>query len=228
MRSDSRYFRSVRGGQVRQLNASAVFGWQYGRRPNVQGGFTLIEAMAAIALTAIAGSALLLGTSASIQNTDDAMRRTIAYGMAQQLMDEIVGSRYVELGGSAYDTVLRPTATEAAANNRSLFDDIGDFNGYRSRPPMDSYGAALGTDDGQGGQRNRNFRSLTAFLADWRQEVDVSYVSETDLNVPLPPGQTSDYRAVEVRIVLDNPRSGPMELAKIRRIVTYVAPLPIN
>ncbi len=195
------------------------------RRPN---GFTLLEALAAIALTAIAGSALLLGTTASIQNTDDAMRRTIANGMAQQLMDEAVGSRYLELGTNAYDTVLKPNATEAATGNRSLFDDIADFNGFRSQPPKDSYGVALGTDNGQGGQRNPNFRASSDFLQYWRQEVDVYYVSETNLNTRLPSGQTSDYRAVEVRIIYDNPQLGPMELAKLRRIVTYVAPLSIN
>ena len=41
-------------------------------------GFTLIEALAAIAVTAIAGSVLLLGTTTSIQQTDDSRQRTIA------------------------------------------------------------------------------------------------------------------------------------------------------
>lgn len=191
-------------------------------------GFTLIEALAAIALTAIAGSALLLGSSASIQNTDDAMRRTIAYGMAQQLMDEAVGCRYMDLGGSAYDTTIKPSASEAAAGNRSLFDDIGDFNGYRCQPPTDFYGVALGTDDGQGGQRNPNFRCSSTFLQNWRQEVDVYYVSDTNLTTQLPAGQTSDYRAVEVRIIYNDPKSGPLQLAKIRRIVTYAIPLSVN
>ena len=192
------------------------------------GGFTLIEAMAAIVLTTIAGSALLLGTSASIQNTNDAMRRTIAYGMAQQLMDEVVGCRYMELGGSAYDTVLKPSATEAATGTRAQFDDIDDFNGYRCQPPKDYFGVALGADNGQGGQRNPNFQSSSGFLQNWRQEVDVYYVSDTNLNDRLPAGQTSDYRAVEVRILYNDPATGSMPLAKIRRIVTYVAPLTVN
>ena len=198
-----------------------------------RGAFTLIEALAAIALTAIAGSALLLGTTASIQNTDDTMRRTIAYGMAQQLMDEVVGCRYMELGSSPYDSTLKPSASEAAAGNRSLFDDSGDFNGYRSQPPKDFYGVALGTDDGQGAARNANFRNSNfqcsgSFLQNWRQEIDVYYVSDTNLTSRLPAGQTSDYRAVEVRIIYNDPRSGPMPLALIRRVVTYVAPLSVN
>jgi prepilin-type N-terminal cleavage/methylation domain-containing protein len=191
-------------------------------------GFTLIEALAAIAVAAIAGSALLLGVTASIQNTDDAMRRTVAYGMAQQLIDEVVGGRYADLGNGGHDATIGPSASEAATGTRQTFDDCGDFNGYRSQPPKDLYGIALGADDGQGGLRNSNFRASAAFLQNWRQEVDVYYVSETDLNTPLPSGQTSDYRLVEVRIIYNDPKSGSMQLAKIRRVVTYVAPLPIN
>jgi prepilin-type N-terminal cleavage/methylation domain-containing protein len=199
-----------------------------GMRKRKPGGFTLIEALAAIAVAAIAGSALLLGTTSSIQTTDDAMRRTIAYGMAQQLMDEVVGNRYMELGASSYDTTIKPTASEAITGTRQLFDDIGDFNGVRTQPPKDFYGIALGTDNGQGGQRNTNFQASSTFLQNWRQEVDVYYVSDTDFNTQLPAGQTSDYRAVEVRIVYNDPQSGPKQLAKIRRVVTYVAPLSIN
>jgi len=193
-------------------------------------GFTLVEATVAIALTAIAGSVLLLGTTSSLQNTDDSMRRTIAYGMAQQLMDEIMGCRYMELGGSATDTTLGPNSTEKAAGTRELFDDIDDFNGYRCQPPKDMYGVALGTDNGQGGQRYPNFQCPTNFLQNWRQEVDVYYVSENDLTSALSSGQTSDYRAVEVRIMYVDPQRGSTELAKIRRVVAInnATVLPIN
>jgi type II secretory pathway pseudopilin PulG len=192
------------------------------------GGFTLIEALVSIALTAIAGSVLLLGTSASLETTNDAMQRTIAYGMAQQLMDEVMGCRYMELGGSPYGNPPGPTASEAATGTRQLFDDIGDFNGYRCQPPKDFYGIALGTDDGQGGQRYSAFQLSTSYLQNWRQEIDVYYVSDTNLTTQLPANQTSDYRAVEVRIVYNNPNSGPRTLATIRRVVAYVAPLQAN
>jgi len=182
-------------------------------------GFTLVEATVAIALTSIAGSVLLLGTMSSLQNTDDSMRRTIAYGMAQQLMDEIMGCRYMELGGSATDATIGPGSAERAAGTRALFDDIGDYNGYRCQPPKDMYGVVLGTDNGEGGQRYANFQCSAAFLQNWRQEVDVYYVSESDLTSALSSGQTSDYRAVEVRIMYIDPQRGSTELAKIRRVV---------
>jgi prepilin-type N-terminal cleavage/methylation domain-containing protein len=191
-------------------------------------GFTLIEAMTAITIAAIAGSALLLGTSSSIQTTDDAMRRTIAYGMAQQLMDEVVGCRYMDLGGNASSTTIGPSTSEAAGGTRQLFDDIGDFNGYRCQPPKDAYGIALGADNGQGGLRNAAFQASTAYFLNWRQEVDVYYVSDTDLTTKLASGQTSDYRMVEVRIMYIDPKSGAVQLAQIKRVVTYVAPLSVN
>lgn len=197
-------------------------------KPTARAAFTLIEALAAITITAIAGSVLLLGTTSSIQSTDDALRRTVAYGMAQQLMDEAVGCRYMELGSSPYDTTIKPTTAEAATGTRALFDDTGDFNAYRSQPPKDFYGIALGADNGEGGQRNPTFQCNATFLQNWRQEIDVYYVNDTNLTAQLPAGQTSDYRAIEVRIIYNDPTRGPSELAKLRRVIAYVAPLPIN
>jgi hypothetical protein len=184
--------------------------------------------MVVICLAAIAGSALLLGTTSSIYGTDDAMRRTIANGMAQQLMDEVLGGRYMTLGGSPTQTPLGPEGSEASGGTRRLYDDIDDFNGFRSQPPTDLYGVTLGTDNGQGGQRNAAFQSRTGFFQNWRQEIDVYYVSDTNLAAALPAGQTSDYRAVEVRILYNDPARGKIELAKLRRIVAYVAPLSVN
>jgi len=181
-----------------------------------------------ICLAAIAGSALLLGTTSSIYSTDDTLRQTIAYGMAQQLMDEAVGGRYMELGGSPYQTTLGPDASETSGGTRKLYEDSDDFNGFRSQPPTDFYGVALGTDNGQGGQRNAAFQCRAGFFQNWRQEIDVYYVSDTNLATPLPAGQTSDYRAVEVRILYNDPACGARELVKLRRIVAYVAPLQVN
>ena len=143
-------------------------------------------------------------------------------------MDEVAGCRYMELGGSPYDNPPKPSATEASRGTRELFDDIGDFNGYRCQPPKDFYGKSLGTDDGQGGQRNPTFQCSSGYFQNWRQEIDVYYVSDTNLTQALPSGQTSDYRVVEVRVIYDDPNVGPRELAKIRRVVTYVPPLQIN
>jgi len=187
-------------------------------------GFTLIEALVAISLAAFAGSVILLGMSGSVKVADDGMNGLIAAGLAQQLMDEIMGMPYLEPGESAYQTTLGPDANDRLGASRERFDDIGDFAGYTTAPPADLWGVALGTDNGSGGQRHPNFFAPND-LGRWHQAVSVAYVNETDLTQGLPLAQTSDYRAIEVRILYDLPAGGQREMAKIRRVVPYVAPL---
>src|SRR5262245_47201913 len=67
-------------------------------------GVTLIETMTAMTILAVAGTTLLVGLSATTDATDDAVERTVALGLAQQLLDEVCGMRYMEPGGSAYDS----------------------------------------------------------------------------------------------------------------------------
>ncbi len=83
-------------------------------------------------------------------------------------------------------------------------------------------------DNGQGGTRNPAFQFSGSYFQNWQQAVDVTYVSNTNLTTPLPAGQTSDYRAVQVRILYNDPVRGTSQLAMIRRVVTYVIPLPAN
>jgi type II secretory pathway pseudopilin PulG len=186
--------------------------------------FTLIEAMVSIALAAMAGTALLLGSTSSLQSTDESLKRTIASGLAQQLMDEVAGNPYCE-AGQAYAVPIACTSYESQGTGRERYDDIGDYNGVRTQPPKDLWGVALGKDDGLGGQRYVNFQALSGFLENLRQEIDVTYVSETNPTAALPAGQTSDYRAVEVRIMYVDPRGGSRQLAKLRRVVAYVPTL---
>jgi type II secretory pathway pseudopilin PulG len=196
-----------------------------GRLACVSRAFTLVEALLSISVAALAGSVLLLGITTSVQTTDEALQQTIADGMAQQLMDEVVGGRYMEFGCTPYDTVLQPDAAEAVTGTRQAFDDIDDYNAVRSQPPTDLWGIVLGQDDGEGGERHPAFQAPAAFFDHWREEIDVYYVGEADLSTPLPAGQLSDYRAVVVRIVYADPQQGERVLSELRRVVAYVPPL---
>ena len=187
--------------------------------------FTLIEALVAITITALAGSTLLLGTSTSLKTTHDAQEQAIAQAMAQQLMDEIMGTGYLNDSGSAYAVTIQPDSSERSGSSRLSFDDIGDFNGYRCQPPKDAWGIELGKDDGAGGLRNAKFQVPAGMFDNWQQQVDVYYVSESAPMTQLSSGQTSDYRAVEVRIIYADPSGSTRELAKLRRVVAYVPPL---
>ena len=189
-----------------KAHPSAAAGPSRPRHIRGRGGFTFVEAMVAVSITAMAGSAILLGVNASLQATSSALEQTVALGMAQQLMDEVAGHLYAEIPANPYDTPLGPTAGESAGPGRSLYTNIGDYNGLSSMPPLDPWGVALGADDGQGGTRDLNLQA-TGFFANWQQSAEVYYVDPADLSVQLSGGQTSNYRAVEVHISIQD-RSG--------------------
>jgi type II secretory pathway pseudopilin PulG len=196
------------------------------RSARLPAAFTLVEALVSIAITAIAASVLLLGIQSSLQTTDEALHETVATGLARQLLDEILGARYHAVGFDGYQVVFGPSTDETSGSGRERYDDIDDFDGLRIQPAEDLWGVALGTDDGEGGQRHPGFWAPADVLDRWRQEVDVYYVDPSDLTTPLPSGQVSDYRVVEVRIVLVDPARGDRELARLRRVVAYVPPIP--
>ncbi len=193
--------------------------------PGTRRGFSLIEAMVAISIMAIAGSALLWGVSGAIQTTDDNLQQTLAIGMAQQLMDEIVGNRYHAIGGDGYEYPMSASSWEKSGLGRERYNDIDDFNGLRTSPPVEVYGTAVGKGDDTGEFRHPNFRVVHDYFKNWRQEVDVFYANPDNLSQNLSGGTTSDYRAIEVRIVREDPGLAPRVLAKLRQVVAYVPPL---
>ncbi len=192
-------------------------------------GFTLVEALVAISIMAIAGSALLWGVAGAMQTTDDNLQQALAVGMAQQLMDEIVGHPYHDLDrtgpNAAYQYPMVASWQEKQGQGRTLYDDIDDYNGLRSSPPIELYGTAIGTGDDTGDLRHPSFRVGQDYFRNWRQEIDVFYVDPDDLSDSLPAGSRSDYRAIEVRIVRDAPDSDPRILAQLRQVVSYVPPM---
>jgi type II secretory pathway pseudopilin PulG len=196
------------------------------RRSRFAAGFTLVEALVAISIAAIAGSVLLLGITSSFQTTNEALERTIAAGMAEQLMDEIVGCRYVEAGddpGSAVPGLDEGEYTED--ESRQEFDDVDDYIGFPTGLPEDRWGVKLGADDGEGGLRHENFRAPDKFFEHWRQEISIYYLDESDPATRLPAGQVSRRCAIEVRILHEDPDRGTRELAGLRRVVAYVPPM---
>lgn len=165
---------------------------------------------------------MLLGVANSIDAADTNLEQTIAAGMAQQLMDEIAGQFYVTPGGNPYAFPLGPDGTALASPGRSQYTQIADYNGYSSYPPTDRWGNVLGTDDGQGGVRNPAFRPAASFLSRFHQVVSVYYVSNANQSQALAAGTTSDFRAVRVQILVDDPLRGPLPRADVTRVFAYV------
>ena len=135
----------------------------------------------ATAVTAIAGSTLLIGISSSLRTTDDNMRATIAFGMAEQLMDEIAGSRYAGVGDGPYQVSLGPSLAEAAGGGRQLFDDIDDYHRFTAGPPQDPWGIPLGRGQGDGTARNPNFQVTDGYFDAWRREAGLPSIRRATL-----------------------------------------------
>jgi len=164
--------------------------------PKAAAGFTLVEALVAVSIAALAGSVLLLGVTSSLQNTDEALRQTVALGLAQQLLDEVAGAASVEA--------------------------IDQYDGFHDEPPADRWGVPLGTEDGHGGTRHPNFHAASGLLDSYGRDVRVHPVDPAHLTTPLDTGQTSDYRVVEIRVTYNAPNRPSRELARIQRVVAYV------
>jgi prepilin-type N-terminal cleavage/methylation domain-containing protein len=193
------------------------------RQPNRR-GFTLIEAMVSTTIAALAGAALLQGIYSSIGSTKSAQEQTIAAGLGQQMMDEIAGKVYCAVRNSPYETSLGPSTAEQAGPGRSLFSDIDDFNGVRTGPVKDPWNISVGDDDGKGGSRHPSMR-VASSLTKWRREVDVYYVSNSDLKTKLSAGQTSDFKLVEVRVYIDDANGARRLLTTLKRVFAYVPTL---
>lgn len=187
-------------------------------------GFTLTEALVAITLTSMAGAALLLSTQGALSTNEDALDETIAQGLAEQMIDEVLGATYGAKGANPRDTYLGPNAWETQGSGRERYSDTDDFNGFRAQPAVDRWGSSLGRGNGAGGTRHASLALRSGYFTKWRQEIDIYYVSESDPSVKLGSGQTSYVRAVEVRIFRDDGNGRRRPLATVRRVYAYVPP----
>ena len=199
-------------------------------RMRTRAGFTLIEALAAIAIMAMAGSVMLLAAQTSLDATDDAAKQAIAQGICEQVLDEIMVTRYMESGAAYNQNTL---ASDSGETTRQSYDDTDDFNGLSLQPIRDSYGQTLGTGNDAEGTRLANFRIDSSFFNKWRLRVDIYYVSSADLSLRLDNpavtaggnlSTTSGYRAAEVTVEYQNSDGSYQTLATGRRVYAYFPP----
>jgi len=178
--------------------------------------FSLVEALIALAIMALAGSVLLLSIESSLHSTTEAVERTIADGIAQQLLDEILSKRYSE------DGLIGPAVDELLGVSRQLFDDVDDYHGYASHPLRDQYGQPLGTGNDAGGQRAATFRVPADFFQNWRQRVQVYYVDPATHTTA--SNDPTAYRAIEVVVEKVHVDGTVVPLSSRKRIIAYIPP----
>jgi len=187
-----------------------------GRR---RAGITLIETLLAATLAALASAALLVAVESAMSTATDSTDRTIADGLAQQLLDEILQKRYVEPGVSATSSSL---GTDGAESTRASYDDCDDYHNLSNAPPQGLYGETLGAGDDAAGLRVDSFRLPATYFARWRRKVSVYYVDPTTLQ-KLSSG-TSYYRCIEVVVEQQDSGGSFLPLATKKRVIAYVPP----
>jgi hypothetical protein len=148
---------------------------------------------------------------------------TIARGIADQILDDLLGQRYVAAGESPSVLPLGMEAGESSNPVRTiLLDDTDDFHLVAFDSPLDPYGRPLGQGDGAGGLRPEELRVSESFLANWRVEIVITYVNESNPAVDLTGSATSGMRAATVTVTrIVNGTSD--QLAQVRRVFSCVA-----
>lgn len=123
---------------------------------NGQRGFSLIELIVTIVVTAIALTALSMGLLTASRNSVDPIVSMRAATLAQAYLDEILSKRFDEQNGNGGVTRCgepsQPACTVVMAaesgETRATFDDVDDYNGLNETPPADAFGVTQSNYDG--------------------------------------------------------------------------------
>jgi type II secretory pathway pseudopilin PulG len=182
-------------------------------------GYSLVEAMVAVTITAIAGGALLASLGGAVRSSTESTRAAVARGIAEQLMEEIAATRFPAA-----------TNTTPSGSTRANFDDIDDYDGWSASPPVDRYGHILGTDGRQLSgaliERPDDLQPDGNFVAGFSHTVSVERVTPdtgTGWNVV---SQHTDFRRVTVTVTYTDAQSHTQTLAELTRVFSYVPIAP--
>ncbi len=184
--------------------------------------FSLVESLLAIAVAAMAGSAVLAGVYAAVHSAELSIRQAVALAIAEQWLDEIYGSRYSEGELAPYTLALGPEFQERAGSTRAAYDDLDDYHGLVCQPPTDRWGVRIGRDDGAGTSRWEALAVNWPLLDAVRVECSVSYARKDDFRRPVSAGSVSDYRAIEVTVSFRQPDGTFVPVGRLRRIAAYL------
>ena len=182
-------------------------------------GFSMVEALTAIAVTATAGGAVLVSLAGNVNSSTQLVQTALARGLAEQLMDEVAASRFPASSN-----------TTPAGPGRTNFNDMDDYHNWSARPPQDRTARQIGlegyTSIGAAATRLPEMQPNTQLLAGMTQLVTVERV-QPDAGTGWTVISThTNYRRVTVRINYTNPQSQTVTLASITRIFSYVPIAP--
>lgn len=87
-------------------------------------GFTLLEALLAAVVLAAAITAVTMPMTVAVVNEHEESRQTLATGLAQELMEEILSQPFHDPQGTS------EPGPEIGESSRDLFDNVDDYHGY--------------------------------------------------------------------------------------------------
>jgi len=93
-------------------------------------GFTLMESLLAVVILALAVGAITMPFTAGARNEQVDARRTVAVGLAQEMMEEILAKNFED----DLPEFARNPGPDPGETDRSLFDNIDDYDGYEEQP----------------------------------------------------------------------------------------------
>ena len=110
------------------------------------GGFTLVETVAALAIVSIAAAGIFSALSFALAHQADGMQQAKVAFLAESYVDQILARRYDELtppGGVPPCQICSAQSHFDDGESRAGFDDVDDFDGLLDAPPRDENGDAL-------------------------------------------------------------------------------------
>lgn len=142
-------------------------------------GFTLAEAIVSTLIVSVMMAGALTGAAKTGTFRRLAGQQQVAHLLAEQLMAEILSKSYWDPAASG-PTSIGASSSERATGNRSLFDDVDDYDGWLSAPPEMADGTDLVLD------------------GTWYRTVRVTFVAFSDLNTAIGSDQGLKRVYVEV------------------------------
>ncbi len=189
------------------------------RQSPPRAGFSMFESIVAVSVAAVAGAALLSSLSAAVRSSSDAALTAQAYGLAEQLMDEIASVRFPP-----------ESNTPPIGITRENFDDIDDYAGWSASPPTSRLGSTIGTEGATVGEtyytRDPALQPDSSALSTFTHEVVVERIQpDGGTGWSVVPDHTN-HRRVTVLVKHIDGQLNVRTLASITRIFSYVPVAP--
>ncbi len=181
-------------------------------------GLSMVESLVAVTVTAVAGAAALGSLIGTLRTTDELARQSVAYGLAEQMMNEIAARRFP-------DGIDAPTT----GPGRTDFDDYDDYDDWSSRPPTTRDGIVVGHDGSSAlGVTIRPPEMLPemGLLERLTRRVEVQRVVPTADGGWSPIAGESDYRLITVSVDYTDALGQTSTIAQLQRVFTNVATAP--